>query len=259
MRKIGILEILVLLAILITSGALAYKFLSSNGNNNYEFDGDQMYKCAGISEKIMTINFPLYANVKGKWTSSNEEFNDIVLITGARGGTLTAVYKNQSITIGGEMAYIEDIAAKKIVLRPLGNTVVEYQMNPIEGNSFKEIEDIIESTKNKYENSNMTILKTYISSSIAVDSKTFAPSEQQSIKNKLNLDINKLSINFVENGLFLDGKLDLEMLNMLDNIIKPEKITTSKITVYLVVNETADELPKNIGLNPGDFAIYTLP
>ena len=139
MRKIGILEVLVILAILITSGALTYKFMTSNDSTGYEFDGDQMYKCAWISEKIMNKNFPLYAHVKGKWTSSNKEFDDTVLITGARGGTLYAVYKNQSITIGGEMAYVEDIAARKVVLKPLGNTMIEYQLNPIYGNSFKEI------------------------------------------------------------------------------------------------------------------------
>ncbi|WP_292460210.1 TrmB family transcriptional regulator sugar-binding domain-containing protein [Methanothermococcus sp.] len=251
MKKIGILEILVILAILITSGALAYKFINSNNkNSNYEFDGDQMYKCAWVSEKIMNKNFPLYAHVKGKWTSSKEEFNDTVLITGARGGTLYAIYKNQSITIGGEMAYVEDIAAKKIILKPLGNSIIEYQLNPIDGNSFKEIKNKIESTEYKYKNLNLTILKTYIEGSLAADSKTFAPSEQQNIKNNLYLDLNnknnRLSIYFVENGLFINGKLDLETLNTLDDIINPHKITTSQITVYLVVNETADKIPKNI-------------
>ena len=262
MRKIGILEILVILAILITSGALAYKFIISNNSTGYEFDGDQMYKCAWISEKIMNKNFPLYAHVKGKWTSSNKEFDDTVLITGARGGTLYAVYKNQSITIGGEMAYVEDIAAKKIVLKPLGNTIIEYQMNPIDGNSFKEVGNKIKNTENKYKNSNLTILGTYIECSIATDSKTFAPSEQQSIKNKLYLDLNnknnRLSIYFIENGLFLDGKLKLETLNILDDIINPHKITTSKITVYLIVNETADKMPKDIIKYNNDSIITTL-
>ena len=263
MRKIGILEILVVLAILITSGALAYKFINSNNNSSgYEFDGDQMYKCAWVSEKIMNKNFPLYAHVKGKWTSSKEEFNDTLLITGARGGTLYAIYKNQSITIGGEMAYVEDIAAKKIVLKPLGNSIVEYQINPTDGNSFKEIKNKIESTEYKYKNLNLTILKTYIACSIAADSKTFAPSEQQHIKNNLYLDLNnknnKLSIYFVENGLFLTGKLDLETLNTLDDMINPHKITTSQITVYLVVNETADKIPKNITTYNNNSIVITL-
>ncbi|AEH07164.1 TrmB family transcriptional regulator sugar-binding domain-containing protein [Methanothermococcus okinawensis] len=251
MRKIGILEILVILAILITSGALIYKFLKSNSeNDNYEFDGDQMYKCAWISEKILNKNFPLYAYVEGKWSSSKEEFNDTVLITGAHGGTLYAIYKNQPITIGGEMAYKEDIAAKKIILKPLGNSIITYSLNPINGNSFEEINKKIKDSEKPYKHNNLTILDTYIGGSLAVDSKTFTPSEQQNIKNNLHLDLNnrnnKLSINFVENGLFLTGKLDVDTLNMLDNLIKPHNIITSQITVYLIVNETINNIPKNI-------------
>lgn len=249
--KIGILEILVILSILITSGALVYKFLSSSSDSTYHFDGDQMYKCAWISEKILSKGFPLYADIYGKWTSTGEEFNDTVLIFRARGGTLYGICNNRSISIGGRMAYKEDIAAEKIVLKPLGNTIISYEIDPVEGYSFKDVKDKIENSIDSYKDLNITILETYVSGIFAVDSKTYTPTEQQYIRNKIE-DMNNMydvKLYFLDNGLTIGGKYIIDNLEIYDSIIDPKKILTSKITVYLVVNETLNELPRNITLD----------
>ncbi len=255
MRKIGYLEILIIVTILITSGALIYKFVnsSSKNDNSYEFDGDQMYKCTWVAENIMKKNFPLYAYIEGKWTSSNKDFNDIVLITNARGGTLTAQYNNDKITIGGEMAYTEDIAAKKIILKPLGNSIIEYTINPIAGSSFKDIKNKIENTEPNYSNENIKILQKDILGTIAIDSKTFSPSEQQSIKNKLSFELdnknNGLFTYFVPNGMFISGKMNINTLDKLSTVVQPYNISTSQLKIYIIVNETANNLPKSITEN----------
>ena len=246
--KIGVLEVLVILSILITSGALVYKFLFLSGDD-YHFDGDQMYKCAWVSEKILSKGFPLYADVYGRWTSTGEEFNGTVLILKARGGTLYGVYNNRSITIGGRMAYKEDIAAERIVLKPLGNTIVVYEIDPVEGHSFKDIRDKIEKSIKPYKNLNITILETYISGTFAVDSKTYTPTEQQYIRNKveeMNTRGEDIKVEFLDNGLFIEGKQRISNLEVYDNFTTPEKILTSKIEVYIVVNETLKELPEDI-------------
>ena len=247
MKKIGILEIFVILAILITSGSLIYKYISAEkSNSDLVFDGDQMYKCAWTAEKIINKNFPLYAYVEGKWTSSGEPFNSTVLIIDARGGTLYAIYNNRVITIGGEMAYLEDISAKKIVLKPLGKTILKYQIDPVNGSSFKEIKNKIEKTEKIY---NLKIVKTYIKGNIGVDSKTFSPSEQQNILNSIPESFKsskKSYIAFTDGGLFLRGNMDLDIFNNLDGEIKPKKIITSQLTVYMVLNESSKDIPKNI-------------
>ncbi|WP_131007569.1 TrmB family transcriptional regulator sugar-binding domain-containing protein [Methanofervidicoccus abyssi] len=246
--KIGILEVLVIVSILITSGALVYKFLFSSGDT-YQFDGDQMYKCAWVSEKILSKGFPLYADIYGRWTSTGKEFNGTVIIVGARGGTLYGIYNNRSVTIGGEMAYKENIAAEKVILRPLGNTIVSYQIYPVEGYSFKDIEDKIMNSVKPYKKLNITILGIYITGIFAVDSKTYTPTEQQYIRNKIE-NINnigeKVNVHFLDNGLIIGGRQKIETLEIYDNLIKPKKILTSKITVYLILNKTLDRLPKNI-------------
>ena len=242
--KIGILEVLVIVSILITSGALIYKFLSPG--DNYQFDGDQMYKCAWISEKIMSKGFPLYADIYGRWTSTGEVFNGTVLIVKARGGTLYGIYNNRSISIGGRMAYREDVAAERIILKPLGNTIVSYELDPVEGHSFKDIKYKIESSIESYRRLNITVLEVYILGTFAVDSKTYTPTEQQYIRNKIeDLDTN-IKISFLDNGLIFYGKQKIDNLEIYDNLTTPKKILTSKIKVYLIVNETLNDLPKDI-------------
>jgi len=246
--KIGILEILVILSILISSGALVYKFLLSG--DNYYFDGNQMYKCAWISEKILSKGFPLYADIYGRWTNTGEEFNGTVLIVEARGGTLYGLYNSRPVTIGGRMAYREDIAAERIVLKPLGNTIVVYEIDPVKGYSFKDVKNKIEKSIKPYKKLNITVLEVYISGAFAVDSKTYTPTEQQYIKNKIG-DINNrgeriIGVNFLDSGLVIEGKQRIDTLEIYDNLTTPERILTSKIRVYLVVNETLKELPRDI-------------
>lgn len=248
MKKIGILEILVLLSVLITGGVLGYKLMTQNENTGYEFDGDQMYKCAWISEKIMNKDFPLYAEVKGKWTSSGKDFDGVVLITKASGGTLYGIYNNKSIELGGEMAHVEDVACKKIILKPVGNTIIKYDINPIECKSFKELNENIEHSKNPYINSNITILKTYVDGSIGIDCNTFKPSEQQKLKNNIRYDLhyNALKIVFMDEGINLIGKIDTNDLNNYGEYINSTNMATSKLTIYLIVNETDVKLSNDI-------------
>ncbi|EHP85972.1 TrmB family transcriptional regulator sugar-binding domain-containing protein [Methanotorris formicicus] len=235
MKKITLLEILVVVAILTTTLAVGYKFLKGN---NTEFSGDEMYKCAWIADKIMAKGFPLYAEIEGRWTSSNENFKGRVLVTGSSGGTLFAIYKNQTITIGGKLASKEDIAANKIKLMPLGNTIIKYELEPINASSFKNLKDRIKIPKN------LTILDVYVYGVFGVDSKTYSPSEQQRIKNYLSTNLPYAYVYFTYGGAFFNGKLDLNYLDYLDNLMKPENITTSRLDVYVVVNETTNQINK---------------
>jgi hypothetical protein len=244
MKKIGILEAIVILAILITSISLAYKSYSSNGND-YEFDGNQMYKCAWVCEKILDKNFPLNATVIGKWTLSKKPFKANVEIYDAKGGTLYAIYNGTPITIGGELAYQEDISAKKIILHPIGKSIIFYELNPIEGKSFRDIANKIENTTKNF--SELNIVDVIVEGSIGVDSKTYTPAERQRIINNFDVDIKKgLGLYFVEYGIIINGKIHLNTLKNLDRYINSSNILTSKLTVYVVVNNSIDEMPSKI-------------
>ncbi len=136
MKKLGLIDILVILSIITASVALAYKFFEPK-NDKYEFSGDEIYKCSWIANQILNKGFPLKAYVVGKY--HNRDFNGTVIIYKAIGGRLYGIYNNETVTIGGRLAYKEDIRAEKIILIPVGNAIILKNLNPIKTKNFTEL------------------------------------------------------------------------------------------------------------------------
>jgi hypothetical protein len=237
MKKIGILEFLVLISILVTALAIGYNFLSPT-SEAYTFDGEEMYKCAWVSENIMLKGFPLYADIDGRWTADSSDFSDQVQILAASGGTLTVAYNNTEMTIGGKLASKEDIAASKIYLVPLGNTIIRYNLDSLNGTSFSEISDIIYSDIGD----DLNILEVDIDGSFAIDSETFSPTEQLEVINYFKYETALPKMSFVNGGLILKGYFNLNDLKNLDGLLNPQKIVTSNIEVNIIVENSTEEI-----------------
>ena len=237
MKKIGILEFLVLISILVTALAIGYNFLSPT-SEAYTFDGEEMYKCAWVSENIMLKGFPLYADIDGRWTADSSDFSDRVQILAASGGTLTVAYNNTEMTIGGKLASKEDIAASSIYLVPLGNTIIRYNLDSLNGTSFSEISDIIYSEIGN----DLNILEVDIDGSFAIDSETFSPTEQLEVINYFKYETALPKMSFVYGGLILKGYFNLNDLKNLDGLLNPQKIVTSNIEVNIIVENSTEEI-----------------
>ena len=237
MKKIGILEFLVLISILVTALAIGYNFLSPT-SEAYTFDGEEMYKCAWVSENIMLKGFPLYADIDGRWTADSSDFSDRVQILAASGGTLTVAYNNTEMTIGGKLASKEDIAASSIYLVPLGNTIIRYNLDSLNGTSFSEISDIIYSDIGD----DLNILEIDIDGSFAIDSETFSPTEQLEVINYFKYETALPKMSFVYGGLILKGYFNLNDLKNLDGLLNPQKIVTSNIEVNIIVENSTEEI-----------------
>lgn len=237
MKKIGILEILVIVSILVSGIAIAYNFLAST-SEEYTFDGEEMYKCAWVSEKIMLKGFPLHAQIDGKWTLDGSEFSDKVQILAAKGGTLTVAHDGKELTVGGKLASSEDIAATKIYLLPLGKTIINYNLESINGTSFSEISEKIVSEFG----SDLTVLEIDLDGSFAIDSKTYSPTEQLEVINYFKYETALPKISFVDGGLILKGSFDLNELKGLDELLDSQKIVTSNLEVNVIVNESKSEI-----------------
>ena len=152
------------------------------------------------------------------------------------------------------MAYREDIAAKKIILHPIGKSIIKYELNPIEGKSFRDIANNIENTTKNF--SGLNIVDVIIYGSIGADSKTYTPAERQKIINNLDVDIKKgLKLYFVDYGVIINGKIYLNTLKNLDKYMNSSNVLTSKLTIYVVVNNSIDEIPIKIKEN---YVIITL-
>ncbi|WP_456418852.1 TrmB family transcriptional regulator sugar-binding domain-containing protein [Methanocaldococcus infernus] len=228
--KLNAIEILVIVAILITLSAFTYKFLFHN--EKYVFSGDEMYKCVWMCNKILGQGFPLNATVIGIWTKSKEKFNGTVEIYSARGGTLYAIYNNSPITIGGRLAYKEDVAAEKIILKPIGKKIDIYELEPIEG---KDLREVINKIENSINESNILAVK--ISGTIGINSKTYKPADQIELLNKVYIESLKgMRIQFLDNGLIVSGTYYLKGLKELSKYVNASKVVTNRLKIYVITN-----------------------
>ena len=64
-----------------------------------------------------------------------------------------------------------------------------------------------------------------------------------------------MNIYFIEDGVMINGKFSLNALKNLDNYINSSNILTSKLTVYVVIDNSIDEIPNKIKEN---YIIITL-
>jgi hypothetical protein len=142
------------------------------------------------------------------------------------------------MTIGGKLASKEDIAASKIYLVPLGNTIIRYNLDSLNGTSFSEISDIIYSDIGD----DLNILEVDVDGSFAIDSETFSPTEQLNVINYFKYETALPKMSFVNGGLILKGYFNLNDLKNLDGLLNPQKIVTSNIEVNIIVENSTEEI-----------------
>ncbi|MBP2143502.1 hypothetical protein J2127_000657 [Methanococcus voltae] len=243
--KIGILEILVILSIVVTAGVLGYNFLGSN-TTKYDFSGEEMYKCAWVSDNIIKKGFILNAEVEGEWTADKSPFKETIRVIGAKGGTLKVAYNNKEYELGGRLASKEDIAIKYIKLVPSGNSMITYRLDELQAESFTDLKSKIEQETTI---EGLTPKYIIIQGSIASDGNTLLPTTQQQIRNVFKYDELMPVFNILLNGTTMIGDFEISHFESLDEILKPNNVLTSNLKVSVVYAETNSELTEKIGEN----------
>jgi hypothetical protein len=120
------------LAVLGIALFLAFSFASKVLSQELTFSGDQMYSAITMHQKLDTKGFLIEGDIKGEWISDGSEFHAKGLIVGSKGGALR--FKTEEgplLLVGGSMAYVEDVAASKIVFMPLDRYVVTFYLDPM--------------------------------------------------------------------------------------------------------------------------------
>ncbi|MCS3901388.1 TrmB family transcriptional regulator sugar-binding domain-containing protein [Methanococcus voltae] len=241
--KIGILEILVILSIVITAGVLGYNFLGSN-TTKYDYSGEEMYKCAWVSENILKKGFILNAEVDGEWTADKSPFKDTVRIIGASGGTLTVIYGDKEYEMGGRLASKEDVAIKYIKLVPAGNSMITYRLNSVQASSYADLKSKIEQ---ETAITGLTPEYIIIEGSIASDGNTLLPTTQQEIRNVFKYEKLMPTFSILINGTTMMGEFEITHFESFDEILHPNNVLTSDLKVSVVYSETEAEITEKIG------------
>ncbi|RLG71822.1 MAG: hypothetical protein DRO11_03600 [Methanobacteriota archaeon] len=127
----AVILLVVLVAVAITT---KFAYFTLTGVYVYEFSTTQAAK---QFVELKDRGFPVEVEVEGVATRTREPITLRGLVTLARGGTLVFITKDGwRVSAGGRYAIIENIAAEKVVLRPLNmyTTILvyeEYQLDDV--------------------------------------------------------------------------------------------------------------------------------
>jgi len=113
---INAFDLFVILIILFLSFSLISRAFSP-GEQVKEYSGLNIQNAALEFTRLSNYGFVVYGEIDGKWTVNGSQFRGTVLLVEALETRLIGRIDGRMVTIGGPNAYLEDIAAKKIVFR----------------------------------------------------------------------------------------------------------------------------------------------
>jgi len=109
-------DLFIILLILFLSFSLISKVIRPEEHVK-EYSGLNIQNAVLEFTKLNNLGFVVYGEIDGKWTINGSQFKGIILLVDALETRLIGRLNGRPVTIGGPNAYLEDLAAKKIVFR----------------------------------------------------------------------------------------------------------------------------------------------
>lgn len=163
--------------LVIFGGLIAYIYKPSS---ELSYRGNQMFNAIKTHQKLDTNGFLVEAKIKGVFLIDKSDFNEQGILLQTTGGRFRFRLKDgRVLTIGGELAYVEDVAAKEIEMMPLDNFLITLYAPPQEFNSYSELLNFLSAQK-----SSLKAEHIYMDSEVAVD-KPLSETEKQVLRNRL--------------------------------------------------------------------------
>lgn len=152
---INIIDFVIILVVVFLVFSFGAKILIKN----FEFGGDEMYNAIQAYQKLDQKGFLVEADIKGKWIPDESEFDSRGLIVETRSGAFALKTQEglRTIWIGGSMGYLEDVAASKLVFRPLDNYVVPIYTGPMTFNGTTQFIDYLKGKKEEFGSDHLLI------------------------------------------------------------------------------------------------------
>ncbi len=237
---INLIDFIVVLVIVFLAVSFGTKVLIKD----FEFGGDEMYNAIQAYQRLDQKGFLVEADIRGKWISDENEFESRGLIIETRSGAFAFKMRGGSeiIWIGGSMGYLEDVAASKLVFRPLDNYVVPIYTGPMTFNSSTEFIDYLKARKEELGSDHLLIGG---SSSMPADISFINPSKSaQDIFNEFgDLYYVKYYGILQSSGNEVIIRLRLAELSELEKLdIDAEKVVVSRTVLYAGYRSMPGEL-----------------
>jgi hypothetical protein len=205
--------------------------------------GNQMYSCIQDFQRLDSRGFLVAGNITGTYLWDETPFQESGIILPSTLGRLRLRKSNGDIVvIGGERAYLEDVAASLIEMKQIDNYLVVFDMDSKSFESYDALLAYLESVKDKNGADHL-----YLDVEVAVDAP-MTPSERQGITNDLSGMFLVRSTHFSRTEAegfvmnFVKGELsELAKLNIPDGNIR-----TNRMRAYAGYSEEPNiEFPGN--------------
>lgn len=222
---VNIIDLAVVLLVLV----LVFSFASEAVSKDLVYSGEQMHNAVVVYQKLDNRGFVIETEIKGKWVVDKVPFEETGLLIATTKGTFSFREKNGGIrTIGGSMAHREDIAANQIVLKPLDNYLVVFDLEPRSFTDFDEFLAYLDSLKSDVGSDHF-----YINVRLAYENG-LSFTEVQNLRNQLEgmyLLKDFAIMDATERGLLLNfRRISLGELNEIE--IESGAVTTNRMRVF---------------------------
>jgi hypothetical protein len=225
-RILGI-NVVDLLVVLIVFFAL-FTYISKPSDEQ-TYKGNQMYSAIQDHQRLDSRGFLVKGEVTGTFLWDNSPFHEEGILLPSTSGRLRLRKVNGDIVVvGGERAYVEDVAASSIKITPLDNYLVVFYLEPITFGGYSELISHFNSIKEKMEADHL-----YLDVEIAIDS-SMPPSEREIIVNQLNsmfLARDKY-LSRTESTGFVVNIIKGEVEELAAISINEGKVTTNRVRAY---------------------------
>lgn len=101
--------------VIVIAAFLLFSFATKLLGEDFVYSGDEMYNAIQGYQKLDAKGFLVEAEIEGKWIVDEQEFKAKGVIVETRSGSFALKGEGGVVWIGGSMAYLEDIAATRIV------------------------------------------------------------------------------------------------------------------------------------------------
>jgi len=226
--KLTLIDWLIILVIL--GGLIAYVYKPTS---ELSYKGNQMFNAIKTHQKLDTNGFLVEARIKGTLLIDKSNFDAQGILLQTTGGRFRFRLNNgRVLTIGGELAYVEDVAANEIEMKPFDNFLITFYASPQEFSSYSELLNFLSAQKSSLKAEHL-----YMDSEVAVD-KALSETEKQVLRNKL-IEMYKIRDVYMPTRESSGGvsisfiRADLEELQKLKEILEGGKVATGSFKLLL--------------------------
>lgn len=240
--KVTVVDVIIIVLVGLSLFSFSTKY---EPRYEYGFSGSQIYKAVQECEELDSTGFLYTVYVRGYWNADVGHFEEEAFVVDTGRGYLQVKLKNgRTVTIGGKMAYKEDVQAVDIEIHIKSKSSVVYLLEPIKG-SKDEVKEYVNASAGfiNYEKEDIAVTAV-LTMEAEPDPSILLEAEIENTLQKEVFFMKKVDVEVYEDGVTVSvERLSMKeyetFFEVLERYFSIHELYTGDITV---VYQTAEEI-----------------